>query len=125
MRLRARTAVSLLSLPGALVERYLFPYLCSFELIYVNSYFYALGTSSPLPYSWHIQQLILSSSGRFVADVSLCVVRTSKGDLVFIDLEQSICWTVEVDPFYINLPSYTYCCYADDLFVIGACEYND
>ena len=84
MRLHARPVVSFLSLPGALVELYLFPYLCSFELIYVNSYFFALGTSSPLPSSWHVHQLILSSSGKFVADVLSRAVRTSKVDRVRI-----------------------------------------
>ena len=67
---RARPALSLVSIPGVLVKTVLFPFLGTFQIMYVNTALYALGASCPRAYSWHLMQLELSHSGFFAADVS-------------------------------------------------------
>ena len=118
----ARPAILLLS--SSVVKACLFPFLSSFDLIYTNSFFFGLGSSDERAYSWHKQQLTLFWSGRFVADIGNMVVRTSGGDIVFPDLEYCIRYPVELDHVCINFPSYTFCCYIDDLLLLGACELN-
>ena len=118
----ARPAILLLS--SSAVKACLFPFLSSFDLIYTNSFFFGLGSSDERAYSWHKQQLTLFWSGRFVADIGNMVVRTSGGDIVFPDLEYCIRYPVELDHVCINFPSYTFCCYIDDLLLLGACELN-
>ena len=69
---------TLCSIPGWLLQLYVFPYLSSFEVMYVNSSFFALGFSDAKAYSWHINAYSSAAQG-FVADAANMVVRTSKG----------------------------------------------
>ena len=58
--------------------------------MYCNSVLFGLGAVYEDAYSWHIQQLTLSGSGKFVADVANMVVWACGGDIIFPDLERCI-----------------------------------
>jgi len=53
--LRLQLSLALYSIPGWLLQRYVFPdpYLGSFEVVYESSLFFQFGSSSAIAYSWH------------------------------------------------------------------------
>ena len=51
--------------------------------MYCNSVLFGLGAVYKDAYSWHVQQLTLSGSGKFVADVANMVVWACGGDIIF------------------------------------------